>query len=148
MSVFGGGAPNEAATAAALAILPQPVEIAHLQSLASDTIAAAFGCEAGCVTAGSAAGIAIAVAAAMTGVDPVRVAQLPDTSGMKDRVVMQRGHDANFGTLVSQMIRLAGARADLIGSADRCKPDDLRRALGRYRRGGFCRVAPHRADAA
>ncbi len=49
---------------------------------------------------------------------------------MKNRVAMQRGHDANFGTLVSQMIRLAGATVDMIGSADRCTPDDLQRAVG------------------
>jgi len=130
VSVFGGGAPNEAASAAALAILPQPVEIAQLQALASERIAAAFGCEAGCVMAGSAAGIAIAVAATMTGTDPRKIAQLPDASGMKHRVVMQRGHDANFGTLVSQMIRLAGATADLIGTMEQCAPDELRRTLG------------------
>ena len=130
VSVLGGGAPGEAATAAALAILPLPVEIAQLQAIASDRIVAAFGCEAGCVTAGAAAGIAIAVAAAMTGTDRTRVAQLPDTSGMKHRVVMQRGHDANFGALVSQMIRLTGATLDLVGTAERCDPDELRRALG------------------
>jgi L-seryl-tRNA(Ser) seleniumtransferase len=130
ISVFGGGAPNEAAIAAALAILPQPVEVAQLQSMASEKIAAAFGCEAGCVTAGSAAGIAIAVAAAMTGSDLNKIAQLPDTSGMKRRVAMQRGHDANFGTLVSQMIRLTGAAVDMLGTAERCEPDELRRALG------------------
>lgn len=130
VSVYGGGAPNAAATAAAMAILPEPVEVAHLQAQASEQIALAFGCEAGCVTAGSAAGIAIAVAAAMTGTDPTRVAQLPDATGMKNRVAMQRGHDANFGTLVSQMVRLAGATVDMAGSPSRCEPDELMRALG------------------
>jgi D-glucosaminate-6-phosphate ammonia-lyase len=130
VSVLGGGAPCEAATAAAIAILPLPVEIAQLQAIASGTIAAAFGCEAGCVTAGSAAGIAIAVAAAMTGLDRERVAQLPDPSGMKHRVIMQRGHDANFGARVSQMIRLTGATLDIVGTIERCGQDALRRALG------------------
>ncbi len=130
VSVFGGGAPGSAAAAAAQAILALPVEIAQLQAIASGRIAAAFGCEAGCVTAGAAAGIAIAVAAAMTGHNRARVAQLPDTKGMKHRVATQRGHDANFGTLVSQVIRLTGAALDSIGNAERCDPDELRRALG------------------
>jgi D-glucosaminate-6-phosphate ammonia-lyase len=146
VSVFGGGAPNEAARAAALAILPQPVEIAQLQALASERIAAAFGCDAGCVTAGSAAGIAIAVAAAMTGTDLRNIAQLPDAGGMKHRVVMQRGHDANFGTLVSQMIRLAGATADMIGTTQRCDADELRRALGPHTAAAIFVVSHHTAQ--
>ena len=130
VSVYGGGTPDEAAAAAAIAILPVPVEIAQLQAIASEKIAGAFGCEAGCVTAGSAAGIAVAVAAAMTGLNRELIAQLPDTSGIKRRVTIQRGHDANFGAHVSQMIRLTGAQLDMIGSADRCGPDELRRTLG------------------
>ena len=129
VSVFGGGLPSADAVEAAVAILSHPVEIQQLQSLASQEIAQAFGCEAGCVTAGSAAGIAIAVAAAMTGTDRTRIAQLPNAAGMKSHVVMQRGHDCNFGTQVSQMIRLAGAVPDLVGSADRCTALELRSAL-------------------
>jgi uncharacterized pyridoxal phosphate-dependent enzyme len=146
VSVFGGGAPTEAARAAAVAILPQPVEIAQLQALASERIAAAFGCEAGCVTAGSAAGIAIAVAAAMTGGDLRKIAQLPDAVGMKHRVVMQRGHDANFGTLVSQMARLAGATVDMVGTTERCGPDELRRALGPQTAAAIFVVSHHTAQ--
>jgi D-glucosaminate-6-phosphate ammonia-lyase len=129
VSVLGGGAPGAAATAAALAILPHAVEIAQLHAIASRQIAQAFGCEAGCVAACSAAGITIAVAAAITGLDRERVVRLPDTGGRKHRVVMQRGHDCNFGAQVSQMIRLAGAALDLIGTTERCSVDDLRRSL-------------------
>ena len=63
VSVLGGGAPGAAATAAALAILPHAVEIVQLQATASRSIAQAFGYEAGCVAACSAAAITIAVAA-------------------------------------------------------------------------------------
>jgi L-seryl-tRNA(Ser) seleniumtransferase len=129
VSALGGGVPCEAAIAAAVAILPLPVDVAQLQAVASKRIAAAFGCEAGCVTAGSAAGIAVAVAAAMTGLDRKRVAQLPNTAGMKRRVILQRGHDANFGVLVSQMIRLTGAAPDMVGSAQQCQADELRGAI-------------------
>ena len=55
--------------------------------------------------------------------------RLPDTDGLKHRVVMQRGHDCNFGAQVSQMIRLAGAALDLIGTTERCSVDDLRHSL-------------------
>ncbi len=129
VSAPGGGAPGAAATAAAPAILPHAVEIAQLQAIASRQIAQAFGCEAGCVAACSAAGITIAVAAATPALDRERVVRLPDTGGLKHRVVMQRGHDCNFGAQVSQMIRLAGAALDLIGTTERCSVDDLRHSL-------------------
>lgn len=129
ISLFGGSTPSSEAIDAATAILRQPVEILELQSVASREVAEAFGCDAGCVTAGSAAGIAIAVAAAMTGTDRARIAQLPNTAGMKSRVIMQRGHDCNFGVQVSQMIRLAGAVPELIGTSDRCAVAELRAVL-------------------
>src|SRR5438045_4041648 len=83
VSLFGGGIPSSEAIDAATAILKHPVEILELQSSASREIAETFECDAGCVTAGSAAGIAIAVAATMTGTDGARIAQLPNTTGMK-----------------------------------------------------------------
>lgn len=129
VSLLGGGVPSEPAIDAALSVLSTAVDIAELQDRASATIARAFGSEAGYVTAGSAAAISIAVAAAMTGNDRERVAQLPDTRGMKGLVVLQTGHDANFGARVSQLIRLSGALPVFAGEADRCSPDALRQML-------------------
>ena len=65
----------------------------------------------------------------MTGTDRARIAQLPNTAGMKSRVIMQRGHDCNFGAQVSQMIRLAGAVPELVGTADRCTVPELQAVL-------------------
>lgn len=92
------------------AILGQPADMARLQAMASEEIAAAFGAEAGCVTGCTAAGIAIACAAAMTGTDPKKIEQLPDTTGMKGEILLPGGHDVWFGARVGQMIRLSGAR--------------------------------------
>lgn len=129
ITVLGGGKPTAEAIAAAVGILPYAVEMSELNALASEKIAHAFGCEAGYVTACSAAGITISIAAAICGIDPVRVAQLPNTTGLKHRVVMQRGHDANFGALVSQMIRLSGAALDPIGTVNACTTEQLRQSL-------------------
>jgi L-seryl-tRNA(Ser) seleniumtransferase len=91
-------------------ILGQPADMAALQLLASEEIRRAFDAEAGCVTGCTAAGIAIAAAAAMTGSDLKKIEQLPDTSGMKGEIVLPGGHDVWFGARVGQMIRLSGAR--------------------------------------
>ena len=110
-------------------LVPYSVEMAELQSVASATIARALGAEAGFVTNCSAAGMTIAIAACMTGRNLARVEQLPDTAGMKDAVVIQRGHDVTYGGYVTQNIRLAGARPIEIGAATECGSYQLRAAL-------------------
>ncbi|MCH2663780.1 SelA-like pyridoxal phosphate-dependent enzyme, partial [bacterium] len=58
-------------------------DIGELQARAGEVIARATGAEAGCVTACTAAGITLSVAGIMTGDDPGKVSQLPDTTGMR-----------------------------------------------------------------
>jgi len=110
-------------------ILPQYVEMNDLQSVACAEIMATTGAEAGFITNCAAAGIALCTAATMTGLDPCMVEQLPDTTGMKSRVVLQKGHEVHFGAGVSQMIRLVGAHPVEIGTATSAALFQLRGAL-------------------
>lgn len=128
-TVHGASRCSPAVTRAVAEILPAWVEISDLQRAASATIAAVTGAEAGIVTGCSAAGITICVAAAMTGQDLARVEQLPDTSGMKRRVILQKGHEVNFGAPVSQMVRIAGAEVVEIGTATSSAVFQLEAAL-------------------
>lgn len=96
-------------------ILPLFVEMKDLQKKASEVIAKATGAEAGFVTACAASAITLAVAACMTGEDLGKVEQLPDTTGMKNEVIIQKGHAINFGASVTQTIRLSGAKVIEIG---------------------------------
>jgi D-glucosaminate-6-phosphate ammonia-lyase len=100
-------------------ILPRFVRILDLQGVAAGVIRNVFGAESGCVTACSAAGIAVCTAACMTGANLANVEQLPDTAGMKDEIILQHGHDVFFESSVKQMIRLTGARVRLIGTSSR-----------------------------
>jgi L-seryl-tRNA(Ser) seleniumtransferase len=97
-------------------ILPEWVEINDLHRKASHVIAKATGAEAGFVTASASAGITLAIAGAMTGADLARVEQLPDTSGMKDEVVIQMGHMTGYGAPIEQAVRLAGAKVVPVGN--------------------------------
>ena len=90
------------------------VRLPELLDKAGKRVAALAGVEAAYITAGAAAGITIGVAACMTGKDNARVHQLPDTTGMKNEVVIQV-MQKNFYEL---MIRLAGARLVEIGLAN------------------------------
>ena len=125
-----GAAPVCAEVIAAVGELaPFSVRMAELQSVASGVIARAVGVEAGCVTGCTAASIAMTVAAAMTGCDLGRAERLPDTSGMKNEVIFQKGHEVSYGQNVSQNIRLTGARVVEIGAATQCGGYQLRAAV-------------------
>jgi L-seryl-tRNA(Ser) seleniumtransferase len=66
--------------------------IDELQARAGKVIAEVTGAEAGYVTTGAAAGLALATAACVAGMDVGKMDRLPDTTGMKNEVVVQRGH--------------------------------------------------------
>lgn len=104
--------------AAMVGVLPKFVDMLDLQRAASRVIQRVIGAEAGCITSCAAAGIAIAVAACMTGADMAKVEQLPDTTGLKNEVIVQRGHVVWFGASVPQMVRLTGARVVEIGDVN------------------------------
>ncbi len=125
-----GGTRVAPATAQIVAqALQETYHLDELQSAAGKALAAATGAEWGCVTACSAAGITLGAAAAMTGKDPGKIAQLPDTQGMPNRIILQKGHAISFGAPVSQMLRLSGAEVIEIGTANGCRPWHLHHAL-------------------
>ncbi|MBM80817.1 MAG: hypothetical protein CMJ78_09505, partial [Planctomycetaceae bacterium] len=72
-------------------------ELDELQAKAGQVIANSTGSESGCVTACTSAGITLSIAACMTGNDIAKVWQLPNTKGMNNRVVIQKGHCVNYG---------------------------------------------------
>jgi D-glucosaminate-6-phosphate ammonia-lyase len=110
-------------------VLPKFVDMVKLQKEASKVISRVIGAQAGCVTACAASCIAIGVAACMTGSDMAKVEQLPDTVGMKNEVIMQRGHEVWFGGSVPQTARLPGAKVVEIGDATRAGGYQLEGAI-------------------
>lgn len=68
------------------------VQIEELQERASAIIAELTGAEAGYVTAGAAAGLTLGMAACIAGLDVAAMDRLPDTTGLRHEVVVQRGH--------------------------------------------------------
>ena len=120
-------------------------DLDELQAAAGQVIAQASGAESGFVTACTSAGITLSVAASMTGTDLGRVHQLPDTSGMRRRVVIQKGHCVDYGAPITQAIRLAGARPVEIGTVSRCHAQHLRHALSTGDAAAVIAVESHHA---
>jgi len=110
-------------------ISPEFVEMGALHKAAGAVVARLCGTEAGTVTACVSAGITLGVAACMTGADPGRIEQLPDTSGMRNEVVIQAGHMVNYGHPLEQGIRLAGAVVRPVGQVTRCRRSQLEHAI-------------------
>jgi D-glucosaminate-6-phosphate ammonia-lyase len=102
------------------------VDIAELQAAASEAIAQATGAEAGYVASGASACLLIAAAATMTGLDPGRMARLPDARGMRNECVMVRSQ-RNF---YDHAIRAAGMHIVEVGLPDRYAGAGVRDAEG------------------
>lgn len=146
MTALGASIAGPEVAAAMTEMLPRFVRMSELHALAGEAIAAATGAEAGFVTASASAGITIAVAAAMTGTDLCRVEQLPDTDGMRDRVVLQAGHNCHYGAPISQAVRLAGAKVDLVGTATLVGEHNVVGALSERTAAGLFVVSHHVVD--
>jgi seryl-tRNA(Sec) selenium transferase len=80
-------------------------DIFELQDAAARKLSEVSGAESGMVTSGAAGAIAAGAAACIAGGDPAAVWQIPDTTGMKDEVVMLGGR-----VVWDSAIRLAGGR--------------------------------------
>ncbi|MEW5978958.1 MAG: aminotransferase class V-fold PLP-dependent enzyme [Acidobacteriota bacterium] len=96
------------------------VDIFELQRAVGKRLAEISGAESGMVTSGAAGAMAAATAACIAGKDPARIWQLPDTTGLKNEVVMLGGRIA-----FDSAIRLVGARLVVAP-----RLDELQAALG------------------
>jgi L-seryl-tRNA(Ser) seleniumtransferase len=102
------------------------VDMAELNARAGERIARLVGVEAAHVTSGSAGGLLLAAAACIAGDDPERIQRLPDTTGMRNEIVIQRCGRIHY----DQALRTAGARLVEVGDPDRCPPAQVEGAIG------------------
>ena len=105
-SRLGGATLAPAVRAAMDAAAQNFIPIAEMQARASEIIAEATGAEAGLVASGGAACLTLAAAACITGDDPAAIDRLPDTTGLRNEIVMHRAHRNPF----DHAIRVPGAR--------------------------------------
>lgn len=112
-------------TVAGGSIMPEPVrdameDAAHwfvdmheLNRQAGSVIARLTGAEAGFVTAGASAAMMLQAAAVMTGKDISKVHRLPDTTGMRNEIIIHRVHrveeDRNYRTAGAKLIEIGNS---------------------------------------
>ena len=102
------------------------VNLDELNEAAGAAIARMLGAEAAFVTAGASSGLILQAAACIAGADPAKITRLPDTTGMRNEIVIQRAHRFAY----DQAYRVAGAVLVEIGLARRTQPFELEAAIG------------------
>jgi len=102
------------------------VEMAELLEKSGDYIASLLGVEAAYVTSGCYAALVLCSAAVMTGNDPEKRAQLPDTTGLKDEILLQQKQRYGY----DRAYTVPGSKLLYVGDNDGATPEELERAIG------------------
>jgi len=74
------------------------VVITELLEKAGEHLAQLIGVEAALITSGAAGATTLGTAACVAGIDLDRIQRLPDTTGMKNEIILQRGHRNEYET--------------------------------------------------
>ena len=126
VTMLGGSTPipevKEAMARADGAYIP----LMELQERAGAAIAGMVDVPAAYITSGAGSALMLATAAAMAGDDDDMIQQLPDTSGMRNEILIQTRQRYWY----DRCLELAGARLVMFGSEDGTTEEDLEKAIG------------------
>ncbi len=102
------------------------VPLMELEEKAGQAIAEMVDVPAAYITSGAGSALTLATAAFMAGDDDSKIQQLPDTSGMKNEILIQKRQRYWY----DRCLQLAGAQLVEFGSEDQTTRADLERAIG------------------
>ncbi len=126
VTLLGGSTPvqevKDAMDAADSAFIP----LIELQEAAGKVVAEAVGVPAAYFTSGAGSALTLVTAAMMAGDDDDKIEQLPDTTGMKDEILIQKRQRYWY----DRCLQLAGAKLIEFGSDDGTTEQDLIDAIG------------------
>src|SRR5438309_11312711 len=100
-TVLGGSTPSARVRRAMQDAERYYVDMQQLLERSGAVIAELLGVEAAYVTPGAAAAMALGTAACMAGADQAKIAQLPDTNGLRNTVLIQSGHHYHYQHVVT-----------------------------------------------
>lgn len=129
MTALGATAVEEEIAEALKLAAQDYVDIDELIKYAGKVIAKHTGAEDGCPTIGAAAGIAISTAAVIAGTNLNLIERMPNSEGLKNEIIIQKGHNVNFGGTIEQMIRLGGGKVVEIGSVNKVELEHIEQAI-------------------
>lgn len=129
MTILGASVVSDEVAHAMQSGLQNFVVIEDLMQYAGKVIAGKTGAEAGCPTCGAASGMAIAVAAAITGENLSLIERMPNSQGLANEIIIQKGQVVNFGGNLAQMLRLGGGVPVEVGCANKVEAAHIEGAI-------------------
>ena len=102
------------------------VEMKDLLEKGGEIIARLIGCEAAYITPGAAAALALGTAACVTGNDLDKMSRLPDTTGMKNKVVIQKCQRYSYDRAPT----IVGTKLVEVGDENGATAEQLEAAIG------------------
>lgn len=102
------------------------VPMAELQEKSGQAIASMLGMERAYVTSGCFAALVLGIAGIMTGNDPEKIARLPDTTGMKNEILLQKKSRYHY----DRCITVPGAKMVEVGDENGTTAEQLAAAIG------------------
>ncbi len=125
-TVWGGSSPSPAVQRAMDEAGNYWVEMEELLEKSGELIADLLGVETAYPTAGCFSALVLSTAALVTGKDPDRMAQLPDTTGLKNELVLQAAqsyaYDRSYTTPGTKLVK--------VGDEDGCTIEQMEAAIG------------------
>ncbi|WP_420603998.1 aminotransferase class V-fold PLP-dependent enzyme [Flagellimonas sp.] len=79
------------------------VDLDELQDKVGERIAELLECEYATVTSGAFGAMSIGMAGVLCGMDTTKVSQLPDTTGLKDEVILQEAHNIGYSQALTNV---------------------------------------------
>ena len=126
VTMLGGSTPapevKEAMERAEGAYIP----LMELEETAGAAIAKMVDVPAAYITSGAGSALTLATAACMAGDDDAKIQQLPDTTGMKNEILIQERQRYWY----DRCLELAGAKLVMFGNAEGTTREDLENAIG------------------
>ena len=101
------------------------VDLVELKRATGRFVAEITGAEAGMICSGAAGGLVLSTAAVMTGTDPEKIAQLPNSTGMKNEILMQHNNPSGY----TKCHEYAGATLTYAGNDSGATQDQLADAI-------------------
>jgi D-glucosaminate-6-phosphate ammonia-lyase len=126
MTVLGGSTPSARVKQAMEEAERYFVEMKDLLEKGGQIVAETIGCEAAYITPGAAAALALGTAACVTGDDPEKMARLPDTTGMRNEVVMQACQRYSY----QRATTIVGTKLVEVGDENGATAEQLEAAIG------------------
>lgn len=129
MTILGVSTLSDEVAQAAMAGGQSYVVIEDLINRAGEIISTYTGAEDSCPTVCASAAIAMSIAGLISKGKKSIVDRLPDSSGLANEILLQKGHSVEFGAQIPTMIRLGGGVPVEAGAANEVLPEDVEEAI-------------------